>query len=161
MAAVDFFLKLDGIDGESTDETHVKWIEVESFSWGVSNPTTISSTTGGAGAGKAIPSDFSLVIPVSSASPKIFLKVVSGQFIDSATLSARKAGGRGSTEFLKYDFDTVFVSSLTTEGSGDVPMEQISLRFAKVEVAYTPQKADGSPGLPITAAWDFLKNASA
>jgi type VI secretion system secreted protein Hcp len=161
MAAVDFFLKLDGIDGESTDAAHAKWIEVESFSWGVSNPTTISSTTGGAGSGKAIPSDFSLVIPVSSASPKIFLKVVSGQHIASATLSARKAGGKGSNEFLKYDLDTVFVSSLTTEGSGDVPMEQISLRFAKIEVAYTPQKPDGSADLPVTAGWDFLKNASA
>jgi type VI secretion system secreted protein Hcp len=159
MAAVDFFLKLAGIDGESTDETHVKWIEVESFSWGVSNPTTISST-GGAAVGKAIPSDFTLVIPVSSASPAIFSKVVSGVHIDTATLSARKAGGRGSVEFFKYDLDTVFVSSLTTEGGGDVPMEQVSLRFAKIEVAYTPQKADGSAGLPITAGWDFLKNAS-
>jgi type VI secretion system secreted protein Hcp len=161
MAAVDFFFKLDGIDGESTDEAHVKWIPVESFSWGVSNPVTISSATGGAGAGKAIPSDFSLVIPVSSASPQIFLKLVSGLQLNNATLSACKAGGRRSSEFLKYQMSTVFVSSLTTEGSGDVPMEQVSLRFIKVEVAYTPQKAGGSADTPVTAGWDFMKNGPA
>jgi type VI secretion system secreted protein Hcp len=160
MAAVDFFLKLDGIDGESTDEAHIKWIPVESFSWGVSNPVTVGGATGGAGAGKAVPSDFSLVIPVSSASPTIFLKLVTGQHINTATLSARKAGGRGSNEFLKYDLDTVFVSSLTTEGGGDVPMEQVSLRFIKIEVAYTPQRPDGSAGVPLTAGWDFVRNVS-
>ena len=32
--AVDYFLKIDGIDGESQDDKHKDWIEVLSFSWG-------------------------------------------------------------------------------------------------------------------------------
>jgi type VI secretion system secreted protein Hcp len=160
MAAVDFFLKLDGIDGESTDKAHEKWIEIQSFSWGASNPATIGSTSGGAGAGKSIPSDFTFSIPMSAASPQIFIKMLTGRSIDYAALSARKAG-REQQEFLKIKLSDVFISSYNTEGGGDAPMESISLRFVKIDFSYTPQVATGALGTPIAAAFDFVKNAEA
>ena len=158
MAAVDFFLKLDGIDGEATARYHEKWIAIESFSWGVSNP--VSYATGGGGAGKAVRSDFSLTLPYSKASPAIFIKLVTGARITEATLSASKAAGGATSDFLKYKLSDVFISSYNTEGSQGVPFEQISLAFAKIEVSYSVQSKDGSLGTPITAAYDFVKLAS-
>ncbi len=157
MAAVDYFLKLDGIDGESTAKGHEKWIELESFSWGISNHVTIGA--GGAGAGKAVPSDFSLTMPYSKASPQIFLKVVSGQSIPTATVSAAKAGGEQTSDFLKWKMSDVFISSYATEGSTATPFEQVSLTFLKIEVSYSTQLADGSLDVPITGSFDFIKGA--
>jgi len=151
--AVDMFLKLDGIDGESTDKLHEKWIQVESFSWGVSNHVT--TTSGGGGAGKAVPSDFSFVIPQSAASPDIFIKCVTGEHIKEGLLSCRKAGRDQSTDFLKYKLTDVLVSSYNTEGAGDQPMESISLNFVKIDYSYAPQNADGSLGTPNEVSFDF------
>lgn len=156
MAAVDFFLKLDGIDGEATARNHEKWIAIESFSWGVSN--TVSYDAGGAGAGKAVRSDFSLTLPYSKASPAIFIKLVTGARISEATLSASKAGSGQTSDFLKYKLSDVFISSYNTEGSQGVPFDQISMAFSKIEISYSVQNADGSNGTPIVAAFDFLKN---
>lgn len=156
MAAVDFFLKLDGIDGESADRFHEKWIEIQSFSWGVSNAGA-TGAGGGGGAGKAVPSDFTFVIPMTSASPKILDSVLSGEHIKTAELSARKAGER-QQDFLKWKLSDVLVSSYNTEGGGDSPMESIALRFVKMEVSYSPQKADGSLATAITTGWDLKTN---
>ena len=162
--AVDMFLKLDGIDGESTDEQHQKWIELESFSWGVTNPTTIGSATSGAGAGKAVPADFLVVMPFSAASPKVFQKCVSGAHYDTVVLSMRKAGGnqRSAQEFLKYTFQTVFTTKIEWTGSSDEgPEEQITFVYGALEVQYEPQNSDGTLGEPVLAGWDFIKNVSA
>ena len=162
--AVDMFLKLDGIDGESTDEQHIKWIEIESFSWGVSNPTTIGSATSGAGAGKAVPGDFVVVMPFSAASPQIFKKCVTGAHYQTALLSMRKAGGNRSAgqEFLKYTFGTVFTTKIEWGGSSDEgPEESITFVYGGLQVQYYPQKPDGTLGDLVAASWDFIKNAEA
>jgi type VI secretion system secreted protein Hcp len=162
MAAVDMFLKLDGIDGESTDEQHIKWIEIETFNWAVSNPTTIGSATSGAGAGKAVPGDFVVVMPFSSASPQIFKKCVTGDHYQTAALSMRKAGGdqrAAGQEFLKYNFGTVFTTKIEWGGSGDEgPEESITFVYGSLQVQYYPQKPDGSLGDLVVSGFDFIKN---
>lgn len=159
--AVDMFLKLDGVDGESTDEQHIKWIEIESFSWGVSNPTTIGSATGGAGAGKAVPGDFVVVMPFTGASPQIFKKCVSGEHYQTALLSMRKAGGSRAAgqDFLKYTFGTVFTTKIEWGGSSDEgPEESITFVYGTLQVQYQPQKPDGTLGDLVASGWDFIRN---
>jgi type VI secretion system secreted protein Hcp len=163
--AVDMFLKLDGVDGESTDEQHIKWIEIESFSWGVSNPSTIGSATSGAGAGKAVPGEFAVVMPFSAASPQIFDKCVTGDHYETAVLSMRKAGGSqraAGQEFLKYSFGTVFTTKIEWGGSSDEgPEESITFVYGKLQVQYQPQKPDGSLGDIVAAGFDFIRNVTA
>lgn len=158
--AVDAFLKLEGIDGESRDREFEKWIEISSFSWGVSNPT-ISSATGGAGAGKAQFQDFHFTSGLNAASPKLMLSCASGQHIKKAQLFCRKAGGESQGQvFLKYELQDLLVSSYQTGGSGqELPTDQFSLNFAKIEFSYSPQKPDGSLDAPVTTGWDIKKNS--
>ena len=158
--AVDAFLKLDGIDGEATDRAFEKWIEVSSFSFGVSNPTTLSSATGGAGAGKAQFQDFHFTSDLNKASPKIMLSCATGQHIKKAQLYCRKAGGEQSSQvFLKYELQDCLVSSYQTGGSGGaMPTDQFSLNFAKIEFSDSPQKADGSLDAAVVASWDLKAN---
>lgn len=159
--AVDMFLKLDGIDGESTDKGHKNEIEIESFSWGASNSGSAAHGGGGGGAGKVSMQDFSFTTRVSRASPQLFLACASGEHIKSALLTVRKAGGQ-QQDFLKVTMSDLLVSSYKAEGSSggdaDVPVDQVSLNFAKIQVSYSPQRPDGSLEGAVTAGWDLQKN---
>ena len=156
--AVDYFLQITGIPGESSDAKHKDWLDVDSWSWGETQSGTAQSG-GGAGAGKVVIQDFHFVTKVSKASPKLFLACAQGQHLKEAKLVARKAG-KAQQEFLSWTFSDVLVSSYQTAGheAADVPMDQVSLNFAKLKVEYKAQKADGSLDKAITAGWDVKNN---
>ena len=160
MAAVDYYLKIKGIDGEAEDKTHKNEIELESWSFGESNSGSHAGGSGG-GAGKVAMQDFHFVMKINKASPKLMVACANGQHIKEAVLTCRKAG-KEQQEFLKVKFSDLLVSSYQTGGSanGDVvPLDQIALNFAKIEVEYKPQNPDGSLGGSIPAGYDLKKNA--
>ena len=155
--AVDYFLKIDGIDGESTDSKHKGEIELASFSWGVSQSGQPGGG-GGGGAGKAQFQDFHFVAKTTKASPKLFLACASGQHVKSALLTCRRAG-RDRLEFIKYKLSEVLVSSFVSGGSTpEEPFDQVSLNFAKVEMEYVPLGKAGKALSPVKAAWDLKAN---
>ena len=166
--AYDAFLKLDGISGESTDSQHEGWIEVLSFSWGETNAGRGASAGGGGGAGKVSFQDFHFSSSFTKASPSLLLACASGKHIPTATLSLShptdttpSSAAGGSSDFLKYELTNVLVSSYQTGGTlrddgtyspigangdgftDDVPVDQFTLNFQKIEVAFTSQ-VDGS-----------------
>lgn len=96
----------------------------------------------------------------SKASPKLFLACASGQHLKSAVLTARKSGKAGHT-FMRWTFSDVRVTAYeisALEGGDDLPRDQASLSFAKIEVEYIPQKPDGTPDAPVKAGWDVKAN---
>lgn len=156
MAAVDYFLKIEGIDGESGDSKHKGDIQLESFSWGETNHGS-HSAGGGGGAGKVSMQDFHFVMTVNKSSPKLFLACATGEHIKKAVLICRKAG-KEQQEFLKVTMSDVLVSSYQTGGSGHsdvVPTDQVSINFAKIEWEYKEQKSDGTLGAPVKAGYDL------
>jgi len=156
--SVDYFLKIEGIDGESQDAKHKGEIQLESFSWGANQSGTFASG-GGGGAGKVQMQDFNFVMHINKASPKLFLACATGDHIKKAVLTCRKAG-KDQQEYMKFTFSDLLVSSYQTGGSeGDVvPMEQISLNYAKIEVEYKEQKPDGTLGGAVKAGYDLKQN---
>jgi type VI secretion system secreted protein Hcp len=156
--AVDYFLKIDGVPGESTDDKHKGEIDVESWSWGETQSGT-SAAGGGGGAGKVSMQDFHFVMRLNKASPKLMLACATGEHLKSATLVCRKAGG-DQQEYMKIVMSDLLVSSYQTGGSsGDVvPIDQISLNFSKIEYEYKPQKADGSLDSPVKTGYDLKLN---
>lgn len=159
MAAVDYFLKIDGIEGEAQDQKHKNEIQLESWSWGATQTGT-SPSGGGIGAGKVQMHDFNFVMKTNKASPKLMLACASGDHIANAVLTCRKAG-KEQQEFLKYTFSQLLVSSFQTGGqnSSDViPLDQVSFNFAKIEQEYKEQKADGSLGGSVHTGWDQKQN---
>ena len=155
MAAVDYFLKIDGIQGESKADGHKDEIDIESFSWGETQSGT-SAVGGGGGAGKVSMQDFHFTMPVNKASPALFLACAQGDHIKNAILTCRKAG-RDQQEFMKVTMNDVLVSSFQIGGAGGVvPTDQISLNFAKIEVEYKEQDATGK--LVSIKKWFDLKS---
>lgn len=157
---VDYFLKIDGIDGESTDATHKGEIQLLSFAWGASNPSNVGSQTGGAGAGKVSLSDFSFTATTSKASPQLFVKCATGSHLPAVQLTARRRG-RGSAEFIKLKLVDALVSSYQTSGAaGTLPIDSVTLGFSQVTYSYYPQNAGGTVGTPVTGSWDVTKNTT-
>jgi type VI secretion system secreted protein Hcp len=157
VANVDYFLKVEGADGESPDGTHKGEIELVSFSWGVHQEGT-SHHGGGAGAGKARFSDFNFVKRYDKASPKLMLKCAGGDHIPKVTLVCRKAG-KEQQEYLKIDFSDGFISSYQIGGGTEIiPNDSISLNFSKIDVTYKEQKADGTLGGQTKGGWDLKAN---
>jgi type VI secretion system secreted protein Hcp len=158
VAAVDYFLKIDGVDGESTDAKHKGEIELFSFSWGETQAGAGGGRGGGGGAGKVTMQDLHVATRVSKASPQLMLACATGKHLKLATLVARKAG-KDQQEFLVYKFTDVLVSSYQTGGSqGEVPTDQISFNFSRIEVEYRAQKPDGSLAAADKAGWDVKAN---
>ena len=158
MGAVDYFLKIDGIEGESLDSKHSGEIEVITWSWSEDQTGTMGQG-GGGGAGKVSMQDFSFTMYTCKASPKLLQHCASGKHVGSATLVGRKAGEQ-QQEYLKIKFTDILVSHFSTGGTGtDVrPVDSISLNFAKIEYEYKAQKKDGTLDGAITAGWDLKKN---
>ena len=155
MSAVDYFLKIDGIKGESQDSKHPGEIEIQSFSWGATQSGSFAQG-GGGGAGKVSMQDFHFTLFHGAASPKLMLACATGQHIPAATLTARKAG-KDQLDYMKVTFSDLIISSFQTGGSaGSVnPTDQVSFNFAKIEHEYKEQKPDGSLGGSVKANYDL------
>lgn len=160
MAAVDYFLKIDGIAGESTDAKHKGEIDIESWSWGATNSGS-HAVGGGGGAGKVVMQDFHFVMRENKASPILMIACATGQHIKSAQLTCRKVG-TDQQEFLTIKFSDLLVSSYQTGGNntggGVIPTDQIALNFSKIEYEYKAQKPDGTLDSPAKAGWDVKAN---
>src|SRR5688572_26431593 len=145
MAAADYFIKFDGIKGESADAKHKDEIDIESWSWGATQSGS-AGRGGGAGAGKVSMQDFHFVMKLNRASPSLMQACATGKHIKMATLTGRKAG-KGQQDYLSFKFHEVLVSSYQTGGSehsADMPTDAVSFNFAKIEVEYRVQKPDGT-----------------
>jgi type VI secretion system secreted protein Hcp len=145
MAAADYFLKIDGIEGESKADKHTGEIDLESFSWGATQSGSFA-TGGGGGSGKVSMQDFHFTMGINKAGPALFLACAQGDHIPKAVLTCRKAG-KEQQEFLKVSFSDILVSSYQTGGSGGadiLPVDQISLNFAKIEIEYKEQQKTGA-----------------
>ncbi len=159
MAAVDYFLKVEGVEGESADHKHKGEIELESWSWGETQTGSMHQG-GGGGAGKVQMQDFHFTMKMNKASPKLKLACASGEHIKKAVLTCRKAG-KDQQEFLKVTLSDSLVSSYQTGGSAHsdiIPVDQISLNFSKIEFEYKEQKPDGTLGAAVTAGWNTKEN---
>ncbi len=158
--AADIFAKIGDIKGESLDDKHKDEVEVLSWSWGVTQSGAVGAG-GGAGAGKASFHDFNITHRVDKASPVLLRACATGEHFKEATITARKAS-KGQQEFLIVKMNDVIITSVTHGGSGDGGdtgyAENVSLAFAKVDLEYKPQKADGSLDVGVHFKYDIKGN---
>jgi type VI secretion system secreted protein Hcp len=157
--AIDMFLKIDGVKGESVDKAHAGEIDVLAWSFGESNSGPVGAGSG-AGASKVQVQDLSLTKYVDRSSPALLLQCANGKHYRTAKLTVRKAGEQ-PLEFLVLELNDVRVTSVSVGGSGgeDRLTENVTLGFAKFKYSYTPQKADGSADTAVSMGWDIVRNA--
>jgi type VI secretion system secreted protein Hcp len=155
--AVDMFLKLDGIKGESGDHKHKDEIHIESFSWGM-NQTGAHGTGGGGGAGKVSVHDISITKHVDKSTCALMLACCNGKHIKDGLITVRKAGEK-PVEYMKIKLVDILISGIQEAGHGsDLLTENVTINFAKFHVEYTEQdaKGGGKPGGEM--GWDVKAN---
>ncbi len=159
--AVDMFLKLGDIKGESLAAGHTDEIEVLSWSWGCSQTGTTHSGTGG-GTGTASVQDLSITKYVDKSSPTIVQSCCQGVHMPEAVLTLRKAGGNEPVEYLKITLKEVLISRHSVgSGGADQVAENVTLNFAQFNMEYQPQDNTGAKkGGVVSGKWNIPKNTA-
>lgn len=162
--AFDAYMEIQGIKGDSTDDSHKQWIELQAFSHGVAQSTGGSSSAQGAHAGgRADHLDFSVVKKLDSSSPALFMHCSSGKHIPQVVIEMCRALG-DKTVFMKYTFKDVLISAVrpsgSTEGKDLIPLEEVAMRYGEIHLEYTPTDPEGGgkKGASIQAAWSTKNN---
>jgi type VI secretion system secreted protein Hcp len=159
--ALDYFLKIDGIQGESKDGKHNNEIDVMSFSWSAHQPGTFGQGSGGTG-GKVSMSDFSFTMQHCKATTELMAACASGKHINSAILYCRKStGDGGQQEYATWTFAPVMISSYQTGGSSgaEVPIDSVSVNYGTVKLEYKMQVDDkGTLQATTPFGWHLEKN---
>ncbi len=161
--AVDFFLDLQGagIQGESVTKGFENQIQLLSFSWGGSQVSSVAGT-GGSGAGKVDLADLSVMKHLDSASPLIYKNLAAGTHLQTATLSASKAGAGGtsggSVAFLKITLGELFVTSMQLSGSSELPTESVSFSYNTIKYEYSKQDDQGNLASTGAITYDLKTN---
>jgi type VI secretion system secreted protein Hcp len=160
--AVDMFLLLEDIEGESRDQAgHEKEIDVLSWNFGAKQSGT-GQQGGGSTAGRVEVRDMEIVKYTDKASPLLFFLCCNGTHIAQAVLTIRKAGGGQPLEYLKITMEEVLVSGYEPGGNAttdDLIKETVRLNFSKCKLEYTPQESGvGTGGGSITKGFDIAGN---
>jgi type VI secretion system secreted protein Hcp len=161
--AIDMFLKISTVPGESQDDKHKDWIEVLSFSFGASQKSAGERSTGGAASAERVSmQDFSVVKSLDKASPKLFIACCKGEHISEVKLELCRATGDKS-KYMEYKMTDVLVSSVRKGGSAQggegLPLEEVAFNFGKIDWTYTAtDHKTGKPSGDVKAHWDLVSN---
>ncbi|WP_175948286.1 Hcp family type VI secretion system effector [Burkholderia pyrrocinia] len=154
----DCFLKINTVTGEATDEGHKDEIDVLRWGWSVQNTSSVRYGTG-SGSGKATISDLRFDHHVDRASPILFKYAASGEHIDEAVLTVRKAGGKnGPVEYLKITMKNVFVTHVSQSGGGSDAHESVTLSFSDFTQSYKQQDDKGAGKAAVDSGYNFQEN---
>jgi len=159
MATVDYFLKLDGIAGESKDTNFSAQIPVLSFSFGGEQSSSVGTGTGGHGAGKVSLHPFTITKHYDKSSVPHFKSLTTGQHIATGTFSAVKAGANRKP-YLKIDFKSMYVSSYMVSAVDEHPVESITYAYEQIKVEYFSQDDKGTVTSTGSAGWNNTTNAT-
>jgi type VI secretion system secreted protein Hcp len=147
-----WFLRVDGIKGDSKDRKHPDEIEIDAWGWGVRN--YVSHGGGGGSTGRAELRDLDVTMRTSIATPLLFKACATGQHIRTAVLTGRRVGG-AQFEFLQLTLIDVVVTRVDLgDAPATPPGDGVSLGYARAELSYHPQDPSGGSGPPITVTLD-------
>jgi type VI secretion system secreted protein Hcp len=154
----DFYIKIDGIPGESKDARHQAWIDVLSFDYAVSQSSSMF-TGGGGGVGKATFDALSFIHYVDKATPNLMQYCASGKHVGSVEVSCCKVGD-GSQEYMKITLTDCLITHAGPTGSSEDARvkESVGISYAKIKVEVKEQNANGSMGAAVTGTWDVKQN---
>jgi len=157
--ATDMYLWVEGIEGESTDDAHQRWIEIVSFDSKVSIVEGATTSREGSYTGSRPQfSELTVGKVIDKATPKLHLHCCNGKHIPEVIIELCRAMGEKQV-YMKYTLQDVIVSAVgpvTVDPSNQ--LEQVSFRFGRIEWEYTLTEADGRPGSPVQEGWDLTQN---
>ena len=162
--AIDVYLQIDGIKGESADSVHKDWIECKSVHWEVLQPkSATASSAGGHTAERTEHKDIVISKLADLATPLLLQTCSSGKTIPKAKFEFLRADGQGERiKYFEIELENVLISSVAPQVQpGDILSESVSIKYSKVKWKYTQQKVGGGSGGNTSGGWDLSANKTA
>jgi type VI secretion system secreted protein Hcp len=159
--AIDVYLHIDGIKGESTDDRHKDWIECKSVSWAVEQPRSATSSTGGGHTAERCEHRDVVITKLADLASPILLQTCSaGRTIPKAKLEFMRADAQGErVKYFEIELDNVLIGAVSPSvGEGDILTEEVGFKFSKVRWKYTQQRVSGGMGGNTSGGWDLATN---
>jgi type VI secretion system secreted protein Hcp len=159
--AIDVYLQIDGIKGESADDKHKDWIECKSVEWGVKQPRSATASTGGGHtAERCEHTEITVTKLADLATPLLLQTCSSGKTIPKAKLEFMRADGQGErVKYFEIELENVLIGEVTPSvKQGDILSEELGLKFSKIKWKYTQQKVSGGAGGNTSGGWDLASN---
>jgi len=155
--AESMWLKIDGVEGEATDDKHPKEIGLQHWAWGMTHPVAFRG--GGMSGGETNVQDLVVTKVLDKASPNLMKYCLSAKPLSEVLLTVRKRA-EDPIDYLKIKMKNAIIASVADNGSGDgMPAsENVSVVFDQVEVEYTPQGPDGKAQGSVKCGWDIKAN---
>jgi type VI secretion system secreted protein Hcp len=150
-----YFLKIEGIRGESNDDRHADEIDIDSLGWAVSENALLTCQP------EVRRSVFQPILVskrIDRSSPRLMEAAAAGTHFATATLSMDK-GGEGRITFIRIKLTDAVVSAYRMgAGGGRLPADGFSLNYTTITVEYVPQRSDGGPGETVSFCWNVKQN---
>lgn len=159
--AIDAYLQLGEIKGESADSAHQGWIECESVNWSITQPKNArTSTAGGHTSERAELSDITLQKLCDLSSPILAQHCAMGKTLPKARFEFYRADGDGKrVKYYEVELENVLIAHVAQGVSSGAGMtESVGLKFSKVKWKYTQQKIAGGAGGNTAGGWDQSSN---
>ncbi|WP_233831646.1 Hcp family type VI secretion system effector [Paraburkholderia sp. ZP32-5] len=152
----NIFIKINGVTGESQNAAHPDEIEVLSWNWAITQPSSLHSGSGG-GAAKASASALHFMHSIDRASPILAGQCFQGKHIPEAVLTMSKANGT-NFDYLRITMNDVIISHVESAAGGGLALEHVALSFARMKKEYVLQRATGRSQGTVTAIVDLKQN---
>jgi type VI secretion system secreted protein Hcp len=159
--AIDVYLQIDGIKGESMDDKHKDWIECKTVAWGVTQPKSATASTGGGHTAERVEmTDIQITKLADLATPVLLQTCAAGKTIPKAKLEFMRADGNGDrVKYFEIQLENVLIGHVAPQvGEGSFMHEEVGLKFSKVKYMYTQQKVSGGAGGNTSGGWDLATN---
>ena len=159
--AIDVYLQIDGINGESRDDRHRNWIECTEVHWGLSQPQSCTASTGGGHtAERCEHSEINFIKLADLASPILMQSCSTGKTIAKARLEFMRADGLGERiKYFEINLENVLVCHVTSDmREGEILTEHVGLKFSRVNWQYIQQRITGGIAGNTTGGWDLASN---
>ena len=141
----EMFLRLDGVKGESLDQTHSDEIELKKWDWTTSNHVKWDLNQGGQST-KVDVKEITIEKICDKAAVILYQCCVTGKHIPTARITCRKNDGDQKVEYLTVDLKDIMVSEVAWNGDGGEQMlpETVKLSFAEFKLNYSVQADAGT-----------------
>jgi len=159
--AIDVYLQIEGIKGESQDAGHKDWIECDSVHWSIHQPKSATASTGGGHtAERAELEEITLSKSSDLSSPILMQHCAMGKTITRAKLEFMRADGNGQpVKYFEIELENVLIGSISRGiAAGTILGEHMALKFSKVKWKYSQQKIGGGIGGSTIGGWDLASN---
>ncbi|GGY78100.1 Hcp family type VI secretion system effector [Pseudoduganella plicata] len=159
--AIDVYLYIDGIKGESADDRHKEWIECKSVAWGVEQPKSATSSTGGGHTAERCEHQDIVIMKLADLSSPILLQTcAAGRTIPKAKLEFMRADAMGErVKYYEIEIENVLIGAVSPSvDEGDILTESVALKFSRIRWRYTQQKITGGAGGNTSGGWDLAAN---